>query len=93
MKITYHPLICVNRTEKIYSPLFPSENKEQMKYFDYYLMRISKCTFTLCSNTPKSFSDYKDFRITCPLCGKTLERFGLATNHYILSPYMCGTQH
>ncbi len=89
MKVSYHPLVCVNHEEQCYAPLFPSERKEDMAYFDFYLTRISNQTYMLCSNEPKVYSEYKDFIISCPLCGKTLEIFGLAKNHYLLSPYKC----
>ena len=89
MKPTYHPLICINYEEQHYAPSFPSDKKEQMQYFDYYLTRISNKTYQLCSNKPKTYSEYKNFIIDCPKCGEQLEIMGLATNYYLLSTYMC----
>lgn len=92
MKTSYHPLICINYEDKHYAPFFPSERKEDMKYFNYYLTRISNKTYRLCSNEPKRYSDYQDFIIDCPFCGSQLEIMGFATNHYVLSAYLC-TNH
>ncbi len=89
MMPSYHPLVCIDYENQIYAPLFPSERREHMKSFDYYLERITDKTYQLCSNYPTEYSQYKNITINCPECGKAMERIGMAKNKYILAPYKC----
>lgn len=90
----YYPLVDADSGGQDKVPLFPCDSITTVfASGDFALAEVSRHQYTLLAMTPHTESDYRNFHIHCPLCGRVMNIIKPHRSSYLLAEYACENNH
>ena len=88
--IRYHPLVSNDDDGIEQVPLFFTEDRQTVsERHDLFLEEIVPRYYRLCAKHPHTAADEVEYRIRCPLCGRTMKAISRPNDEHKLSLYCC----